>query len=380
MSENHSPGMDCTEPALKVAIVHYWFVAPRGGEKVVDALLELYPQADIFTHVIDRERFVDLDRNHRVTESWIGHIPGARRFYQRLLPLMPVALEQFDLRGYDLVISSESGPAKGVLTDPDALHVCYCHSPMRYLWDMYHDYRESTGRLNRLLMPWLTHYLRNWDQHSANRVDVFVANSRYIARRIQKTYRREAVVVHPPVAVNRFRVGDKREAHFVLLGQLVAYKRPDIAIDAFIDMPECPLVVIGEGELHEALKKRAAGASNITFLGHCDSDTARRTLETARGLIFPGIEDFGIVPVEAQAAGTPVVAYAKGGAMDSVIDGVTGLLVEDQSAAAFRRAIRQRFDSFEAGIDRMALRANAERFDETRFRKAIEGVVSAHSA
>lgn len=356
----------------RVAIVHYWFVSARGGEKVVQSLLKLYPEADVYTHVFDEEVFPEISRKHRVIRSFISRLPRATRFYQKFLPLMPLALEQLDLRDYDLVISSESGPAKGVLTRPDALHVCYCHSPMRYLWDMYHDYRETAGLLTRSLMLPLTHYLRLWDRLSADRVDHFIANSGFIARRIRKFYRREAIVIHPPVDIERFEVVFSKQDYFVLLGQLTAYKRPDLAVEAFRSMPEKRLKVLGDGEMVEKL--RATAPDNVEFLGRAPDDEVKQTLQNARALIFPGVEDFGIVPVEAMACGTPVIAYGRGGVTESVIDNETGLFFYEQTPAALEETLR-RFDGWESTIDRGALRQRAESFAEPKFRQRVSDAI-----
>lgn len=361
----------------RVAIVHYWFVADRGGEKVVRSLCKLFPDADVFTHVIDRQYFFALAKSHHVRESFIARIPGARRHYQKLLPLMPLALEQIDLRGYDLVISSESGPAKGVLTGPDTLHVCYCHSPMRYLWDMYHDYREVAGRITRALMVPLTHYLRLWDRASADRVDHFIANSNFIRARIEKCYRRGATVVHPPVDVERFECVQQKDDYFLLLGQLTRYKRPDIAIEAFRDRPSMRLVVAGQGELDDELRRDAP--ANVEFLGRVDDSRVKELLQSARALIFPGVEDFGIVPVEAMACGTPVLAYAKGGALETVIDGETGVLFRQQTPDSLRAALDV-LERWEPLIDRTAIRAHALTFSEDRFRREIKSFIDARLA
>lgn len=334
----------------------------------MDSLLRLYPQADVYTHVIDRALFPEVVSAHQVRETFISRISGARRLYQRLLPLMPLALEQLDLRDYDLVISSESGPAKGVLTAPGALHVCYCHSPMRYLWDMYHDYRESAGRVTRTLMGPLTHYLRLWDRASADRVDHFIANSNFIRLRIRKCYRRDAVVIHPPVDVERFKCVSEKGDYFLLLGQLTRYKRPDIAIEAFRARPSDRLLVVGGGELADEL--RAGAPSNVEFLGRLDDDRLTACLESARALIFPGVEDFGIVPVEAMACGTPVVAYGKGGALESVVDGESGLFFNQQTPEALGQAL-DRFDGWEKTVDRATIRTRAETFSEQNFRRRM---------
>src|SRR5664280_1051088 len=284
----------------RVAIVHYWLVTMRGGERVVEALAELYPEADIFTHVCDPSALSESLRQHRFETTFIQRLPGARRFYRNYLPLMPLALEQLDLRQYDLVISSESGPAKGVLTLPKTLHLCYCHTPMRYLWDMYHEYRGRAGFIQSIMMPPLCHYLRQWDYASAARVDGFVANSRNVAARIQKTYRREATVIHPPVDVERFRHDRPREEFYLTVSQLVSYKRVDLVVDALPKL-NLPLIVIGEGPELPVLRRRAA--KNIRFLGRQSDAAVADHLERCKAFVFAANEDFGIVPVEAQAAG-----------------------------------------------------------------------------
>jgi glycosyltransferase involved in cell wall biosynthesis len=356
----------------RVAVVHYWFVNYRGGEQVVDAILKLLPQADVYTHLIDRQRFRAVADAHAVYESFIARVPGARKFYQKLLPLMPLALEQFDLRGYDLIISSESGPAKGVLVDPDTLHICYCHSPMRYLWDMYPEYRGSAGPVTRLLMPLLTHYLRLWDQHAAHRVDQFIANSRFIQRRIRKTYRRDSVVIHPPVSIDAFAYTENKAGYYLLLGQVTAYKRPDLGVRAFAEMPERELVVIGEGEMLPQLRRDAS--TNVTFLGHQPFAQVKAYLQNARALIFPGVEDFGIVPVEALACGTPVIAYGAGGVLESITDGITGIYFHEQNSQALAAAI-QRFERWEPTLDRPGLREAAERFSEAVFQHKMQRLI-----
>ena len=352
----------------RVAIVHYWLVGMRGGEKVVEALCRMFPGADIFTHVHVPGSVGEVIAKHRVTETFVGRLPFAARLYQSYLPFMPRALEELDLTGYDLVISSEAGPAKGVIPPPDAPHLCYCHSPMRYLWDQYHVYREGSGLLTRTLMPPLVHRLRQWDVTSAARVDAFAANSGHVAARIEKYWRREADVVHPPVAVGDFAPLPEAERgdFYLWAGELAPYKRPDLAVEAFTRMG-VPLVVIGGPD--KTVEKLKAGAGpNVTFLGKAPFDVLRRHLAACRALVFPGEEDFGIVPVEAMASGRPVIAYGRGGALDTVIDGATGVHFHDQSVdgliAAVERIERMEFDS-------AALAAHAARFDEAAFRSGI---------
>jgi glycosyltransferase involved in cell wall biosynthesis len=360
--------------ALKVAIVHYWWLSNRGGEAVVGALAKLFPTADLFMHVCDealvRETLGPGFRG-RVVQSFVSRLPGARRHYQKYLPLMPLACEQFDLSAYDLVISSESGPAKGVITRPDALHICYCHSPMRYVWDLYHDYHRSAGRWVRPWFPWVAHYMRQWDQLSANRVDQFVANSAFVASRIRKYYRRDAQVVHPPVDVAAFTPDQPRGDHYLVLGQLVPYKRTDIAVQAFNELG-LPLVVIGEGEQAARLRRLARG--NVRLLGRQPFAVIRQHLQTCKALVFAGVEDFGIVPVEAMAAGAPVIAFGRGGALETVHDGITGCLFHEQTVNALKAAVA-RIESGALDIDPIMLHAHAQRFDAARFRREMRAVI-----
>lgn len=323
---------------MRVAIVHYWLVGMRGGEKVVEALCEMFPQADIFTHVYTPDAVSETIRRHKITTSFINALPASARLYKRYLPLMPLALEQLDLHGYDLVISSESGPAKGVIPPPSARHLCYCHSPMRYLWNMFHDYRRQSGLLTRLAMPPIAHYLRVWDTVSANRVDHYVANSRTVAGRIRRYYGREADVVWPPVDVDAFQsVGtDERGDYMLMVGELVAYKRPELAVEAFNRMRR-KLVVIGGGEMLDRIR-RIAGPT-VTVLGPAPFAELRHHYARCQALIFPGEEDFGIVPVEAMASGRPVIAYGRGGATETVVPRVSGILFDEQSVDALIEAV-----------------------------------------
>ena len=350
---------------MRVALIHYWLVTWRGGERVLKAIADLFPEADLFTHVADPALVAREFPGRTVRSTFIARLPFARRWYQRYLPLMPLALEQLDLRNYDLVISSESGPAKGVIVAPHATHVCYCHSPMRYLWDHYHEYYGAAGRLTRLAMAPAFHHVRMWDQLSAQRVDHFVANSAFVASRIRQYYRRDAEVIHPPVAVDRFAAhpAAAREDFYLWVGQLVPYKRPDLLIDAFNAL-ERPLVVIGEGPMLGALRRRAA--PKIRFLGSQTEAVIADHYGRCRAVVFPGVEDFGIVPVEALASGTPVIAFDQGGVRETVRDRLTGLLFREQSVPALIDAVR----TFEAlpPFDREVLRAQAAQFSEARFK------------
>ncbi|MFD2032009.1 glycosyltransferase [Ancylobacter dichloromethanicus] len=362
---------------MKVAIIHYWLVGMRGGEKVLEALCRMFPQADIFTHVYVPEAVSPLLRSHRIRETSLARLPFARRLYQSYLPFMPGALEGLDLTGYDLVISSEAGPAKGVIAAPDAFHLCYTHSPMRYLWDQYHTYRRGAGLAARLMMPLLAPPLRVWDVTSAARVDQFLANSNHVAARIRKYWRREAQVLYPPVDVAAFFPGAEGRAgdFYLWAGELAPYKRPDIAIEAFRQLG-MPLVVIGGPE--KTRKRLEAGRpANVSFLGKVDFATLRSHMARCKALIFPGEEDFGMVPVEVMASGRPVIAYGRGGALETVVHGETGWLFEEQSVEGLVAAVR----GFEAAglvdVDAAPLVAHAARFDETAFREGLQATLRA---
>jgi glycosyltransferase involved in cell wall biosynthesis len=377
---------------LRVAIVHEWLVNIAGSEKVVAELLGIWPQADLFA-VVDflspAERAVLGGRHARTT--FIQRLPGARRHYKAFLPLMPLAIEQLDLGGYDLVVSSNHAVAKGVITSPDQLHVSYVHSPMRYAWDLQHEYLRESG-LARGPRGWavrcLLHRLRQWDHRAAAGVDFFVANSRYIARRIEKAYRRDATVIHPPVDVAAFAPGAAHDAHgaddergaddsfYLAAGRLVPYKRVAAIVEAFAAMPARRLVVIGDGP--ELGRLRALATPNVRLLGYQPFDVLRDHMQRARAFVFAAEEDFGIAPVEAQACGTPVIAYGRGGALDSV-RGLgrarpTGMFFHERSPAAIRAAI-EAFETLPVPIAPADCRAQAERFSAERFRARFAAFV-----
>jgi glycosyltransferase involved in cell wall biosynthesis len=359
--------------AVKTAIVHYWLVGMRGGEKVVEALLDLFPGADIYTHVYDPRSVSKKISSHNVYTSYIQKLPLSKKLYQLYMPLMPRALNGFNLDKYDLVISSESGPAKGVVPRPDAYHVCYCHSPMRYLWDMYHSYLEGTNFAVRFFMKRMIPGLRVWDIASSNLVDRFIANSSYVQKRIRRYYRREAEIVYPPVDIERYAAAERKPGDsYLFLGQLTGYKRADIAIEACAGSGR-KLTVIGAGTPGR-LTKRYGKSGLIRFMGHVPDEELPGRLAGARALLFPGIEDFGIVPVEANAAGCPVIAFKGGGVLDTVKEGITGLFFDEQSAESLIGALDE-FESREAEFrDRDRYTDHVRRFSKEVFIRRMKEI------
>lgn len=359
---------------MKTAIVHYWLTSMRGGEAVLEALLEMFPDADIFTHVYDRKRVSAAIAGRRVITSSVNRLPFAARLYRLYMPLMPRALLDFDLRGYGLVISSEAGPAKGVVPDPDAFHLCYCHSPMRYIWDLYHEYRAAASPVVRFFMRRLVPGLRLWDIASANLVDRFITNSAYTAKRIRRYYNREAEVVPAPAPIERYE-GVKRDPQdfYLFFGQLTENKRADIAVDACLALGR-KLVVAGGGDSRR-LRRRSGTSGLVRFAGRVSDAEAVLLLSRARALLFPGIEDMGLVPVEAAAAGCPVIAFRKGGALDTVKEGVTGIFFDEQNAASLAAAMT-RFEASEPGFaDRAAFLSHARLFSKAAFQERVRSVL-----
>lgn len=349
---------------MKVALIHYWLINMRGGERVLESLCRLYPQADIFTHVVDRSKLSQTLLQHNIFTTFIQKLPWSKKFYSKYLPLMPNALEQLDLSEYDLIISSESGPAKGVITRAGSLHICYCHTPMRYLWDFYHLYMANASPIVRLFMRFFCTRLRMWDVTSSNRVDHFIANSHTVARRINKHWRRKAVVVHPPVTVDDFPLNtNERDNYYLYLGQLVHYKRVDIAIEA-CNRLGLRLIIAGDGECRKALQDIAG--PTVTFIGHQRHDQINSLYANCRALLFPGEEDFGIVPVEAMSTGAPVIALGCGGATETVIDGKTGVLFAEQTADCLCAAL-EHFEQHCLDFDPRVISQHASTFSEQRF-------------
>jgi glycosyltransferase involved in cell wall biosynthesis len=357
----------------KIALVHYWLVGMRGGEKIVECLCEIFPDIDIYTLVYNKDKVSSIINSKNVYTSSIQKKLFAKNHHHVYLPFMPVAIEQFDLSGYDIVISSESGIAKGVLTKPETCHICYCHTPMRYLWNMYFDYlkNEKIRFLKRKFIEAFFNYLRVWDLATASRVDYFISNSDNVRKRILKYYKRESSVIYPPVPVNEFKFSDKKEDYYLIVSQLISYKRIDIAVEAFNRLSK-KLVIIGDGSEKKKLARKAG--KNIKFLGWQNDKVLKEYYSNARAFIFPGEEDFGITPVEAQASGTPVIGYGKGGLLETVIDGVTGLFFYRQDAEGLAEAV-ERFENAEDSMDKYIIRENAKRFDTAVFENELKSFI-----
>ena len=357
------------------AIVHYWLITMRGGEKVIEALLELFPQADIYTHVYDPAHISDTINTHKVFTSSINKLPFAKKLYQKYMPLMPKALMEFNLQQYDLIISSESGPAKGVVPNPNAYHICYCHSPMRYLWDMYHEYFRKANPLVRFFMNTMIPNLRLWDVCSANLVDCFVANSSYVAKRIARYYNRKAEIVFPPVAIEKFiSIERKPEDFYLFFGQLTGYKRADLAISACISSGR-KLVVAGAGAKQKDIKHYEK-TGLVTFLGRISDKEIADYFSRARALLFPGIEDFGIIPVEANSAGCPVIAYRAGGILDTVKENVTGIFFNEQTQSSLISAMVEfEKNEYQFNNRRIEFTNHVEQFSKRAFLSKMNKII-----
>ncbi|HTP62151.1 MAG TPA: glycosyltransferase [Burkholderiales bacterium] len=373
------------ELPARIAVVHDWLVDYAGSERVLAEILRCLPQADLFAlvdHMPAAERAPLGAR--RATTTFLQGMPGVAGHLAWYLPLMPAAIEQLDLTGYDLVISSSHAVAKGVIVAPDALHLSYVHSPMRYAWDQQFEYlraeRAESG-LKGLLLRALLHRLRIWDRSSAAGVDHFAANSGFVARRIAKCYRRDACVIHPPVDTEFYAPGAGRGDYYIAVSRLVGYKRVDLLVRAFAEMPDRRLLIVGDGP--DGARLKALAGSNVEFAGRLPRDQLRERLQRARAFLFAAVEDFGIAPVESMACGTPVIALRRGGAAETVAGleaaAPTGVLFDEQSAPAVARAVRE----FEQSGDRIsteACRARAERYSAARFRTEFMDFVTSRYA
>ena len=365
---------------MRIAIIHDWLTVYAGAERVLEQMLICYPDADLYSLVdflpSDKRGFI---QDKPVSTSFIQRLPFAKSKYRSYLPLMPLAVEQFDFSGYDLVISSSHAVAKGILTGPDQLHLCMCYSPIRYAWDLQHQYLKESGLdrgVKAWLAKWMLHKIRIWDARTANGVDEFLAISGFISRRIWKVYRRESTIIYPPVDVHAFELQEENENFYLTASRMVPYKKIDLIVEAFSAMPDKRLIVIGDGPDFAKIKSKAG--PNVELLGYQSFEVLRDHMQRARAFVFAAEEDFGIAPLEAQACGTPVIAFGKGGALETIrgLDGdePTGVFFPEQSAVVIQQAVHQ----FEQERDRIApaaCRANAMRFATERFRQEFRGFV-----
>jgi glycosyltransferase involved in cell wall biosynthesis len=353
---------------MKVALVHDYLNQMGGAERVVLAFHEMFPDAPIYTSIYDPERVDAAFQKIDIRTTFMQKLPLVTRHHQPYLPLYPFAMESLDLRGYDLVLSSSSAFGKGVITRPETMHICYCHTPMRWLWN-YREYveREHLGRITRGVLPMLMTWMRVWDQMSAMRVDYFIANSPVVAERIQKYYRRDAVVIPPPIEASRFMFdpGTQVEDYFLVVSRLIPYKRIDLAIEA-CNRLQLPLVIIGSGRDLERLQRMAG--PTIRFMGRLSDTEVLHYYAHCRALLFPGEDDFGLTPLEAQASGRPVIAYGVGGALASVVDGITGTFFYEPAVESLTSVLAS-FD--ETQYDPVAIRNHALEFDMPRFQRRM---------
>ena len=366
--------------SLKVAIVHDWLTVFAGAERVLEQMINCFPQADIFSLVdFVPEEHRGFLKNKTVTTSFIQKLPFAEKHYRNYLPIMPLAIEQFDLSQYDLVLSSSHAVAKGVLTGPDQLHICMCYTPIRYAWDFQHQYLQESGLdkgIKGFVARYLLHRIRMWDHRTSNGVDNFIAISKYISRRIKKVYSCDSTVIYPPVDTHFFQYEENKEDYYITVSRLVPYKRVDLIVEAFTKMPDKQLVVIGEGPSSASIS--AIATSNIQLQGFKNQETLAYLLKNAKAFIFAAEEDFGIAPLEAQSCGTPVIAYGRGGVTETIIgecsEKCTGVFFDKQEASSICDAIKK-FESMSTPIKPSVCRENALRFSQERFRREFKSFI-----
>ncbi|MEB5887978.1 glycosyltransferase family 4 protein [Enterobacter roggenkampii] len=364
----------------KISLVHEWLLSYAGSEQVSSAILHAFPEAELFSVVdfLTEEQRKNFLGKHATT-SFIQKLPKAKKYYQKYLPLMPLAIEQLDVSEADIIISSAHSVAKGVITGPDQLHISYVHSPIRYAWDLQHQYLRESGLntgVKGWLAKWFLHKIRIWDYRTAHGVDHFIANSQYIARRIKKVYGREASVIYPPVDVENFEVNNEKQDYYFTASRMVPYKRIDLIVETFSQMPDKKLIVIGDGP--EMKKIQSKVKDNITLLGYQPFSVLKEHMQNAKAFVFAAEEDFGIIPVEAQACGTPVIAFGKGGALETVrpvgIENPTGIFFKQQTVTSLHDAIDE-FEKTQSLFTPNACRENAERFSRARFDQEFKNFV-----
>lgn len=356
---------------MKIAIVHDWLTNMGGAENLIINFHEMYPDAPIYTSVYNPDKIDDKLRKADIRTTFLQKKNKKITNHKKYFPLMPLAFENLDLNEYDVILSSSTCCAKGIIPRPDAIHICYCATPMRYAWEKRKDYTKNMGKFKKKLVGILTHYMRIWDVTSSSRVDYFIANSNAVKERIKKYYRRDAVVINPAVRCNLFNISDIDKDYYFVVSRLVSYKRFDLAVQACKELNK-KLIIIGEGPEKENLQKLAEGCENIQFLGRLEDDEVKKYMAECKALLFPGEEDFGITPVEAMACGRPVVAYGRGGALDTVVDGKTGVLFKEQTVEDVKNAILK---LEEMNFDKQEIRNHALKFDEKEFKLKIKNFI-----
>lgn len=365
---------------IKIAVVHDWLVVNGGAEKVLQSIMEVFPDADIFTIVDfleDKDRAWLKDKS--VTTSFVQGFPFAKKKYRSYFPLFPIAIEQLDVTNYDLIISSSYSVAKGVITGPEQLHICYCHSPARYAWDLQFQYLKEASLakgFKSVIARYILHKFRIWDYRTANGVDVFIANSAFIQKRIKKCYGRDSEIIFPPTNLDKFTLSENKQNYFLAASRLVPYKRIDLIVEAFVKMPQHKLKVIGDGPEMSKIVRLASGTSNIEILGFQDDETLQYHMQQAKAFVFAAEEDFGIIPVEAQASGTPVIAYGKGGCLETVVNGKTGIHFSEQTVEKLIEAV----SDFEPKklLSPKEIREHAYGFSVKSFKTKLLKLIEAH--
>ncbi|OGZ35580.1 MAG: glycosyl transferase [Candidatus Portnoybacteria bacterium RIFCSPLOWO2_01_FULL_43_11] len=357
---------------MKVALVHDYLNQYGGAERVLEALCQIFPEAPIYTLLYDKKKTGRAFENRKIHTSFLQKIPWLKTHHRSFLMLMPLAIEQFDLSEYDLVISDSASFAKGVITKPKTVHICYCHTPTRYAWDDSHKYIEEFGYSSvvKRIIPFFMNYIRLWDEMAAQRVDEFITNSHFVANRIKKYYHREAVVIHPPVKTNLFNISSNTDDYFLMVGRFLPYKRFDLAIEAFNRLG-WPLKIVGDGPQKIQLKKKAK--DNIEFTGLVSDEKLKNFYTHCRAFIFPQEEDFGIAPAEAMSAGRPVIAYRAGGVLEIIKEGTTGLFFDKQTPECLIETLKK-FRS--SDFDSQTIRQHALQFNEEVFKNKIRDFIN----
>ena len=356
---------------MKVAVVHDWLVTNAGAEKVLRAILEVYPEADVFSlaDFLSPEEWETIVFGKKVQTSFIQRLPLAKKYFRHYLPLFPSAIESLDFTKYDLVISSSWAVAKGVQTNKKQLHISYCHTPIRYAWDLYNEYTSNLRQPKKIFVQWTLKYIRQWDLRTSKHVTSFIANSSFVQDRIERTYNRKSIVIHPPIDTDTFILQEKKEEFFFTASRLVPYKKVKLIVEAF-NVNGKRLVVAGAGEELEEIRKIAK--ENVIVLGYVDNDTMKSTMQSSKAFVFAALEDFGIIPVEAMACGTPVIAHGLGGVCDTVIDGITGVLFDEQNIDSLNHAI-ERFETMV--FDSKQISEHAQSFSNKRFKDEFKAFV-----